>query len=695
MKAKFLLTYLLVHLFFLNSIVKAQEFDVQLTPSLYAGGYNISCNGASNGSINLFITGGTAPYTFMWLDGPTIRNRTNLGAGFYQVLVTSSNGQSLTREIILSEPEIFGVDAMGKGTPAGYHITEFGGSDGLITTAVRGGVPPYSYLWSNGGNSESLADLTAGTYSVTLHDATNCVTSATVTLTEPTALHVVSIVSPKVVGNYNISCNTAGSIQVSIAGGTPPYSFNWLHGATTKNVNDLIDPGFYKIFVTDSNGAVTNASLTLTKAPVLLAEAQAFTYQNGKNTSCYTCNNGHIAVNVSGGVAPYSFSWNNGSTVQNPANLGAGLYSVLISDVGGCAYEKVVLITSPDREVWTMSGNSGSNPTTQFIGTKDSTDFVFKANNVETIRLLSNGGTKFTGDIFSNSFKLGTPSSSITLAEKGTSGSIKLLSFGETIANHYQDNLEPIHQWAYQYKGAIDAICPTNSGAFMRIVNTCGEGSIDNWHYTTASTTSQDHPLLLNYYSGNDVALCANPDKGGKVIVGSHFEVGYPFPSSPTITTNIRGNSQTGLRVETATTSGGTEPTYNTELAVQNIGTKILGGFVFNNLPNVGGYFQNVFSINGNGQTSFGDNSNPSFFIKPFIDPATFQYQPANIGIGTDNPQARLHIEGNIRIASLQNGQSTFNLIQANADGDLSTITQGDLNTLIPSISYWQPARNK
>lgn len=84
----------------LFSITKAEDFDVQLTPSLYAGGYNISCHGANTGSINLFISGGTAPYTYVWLDEPTVRNRSNLAAGYYRVVVTSANAQSVKEKLL-------------------------------------------------------------------------------------------------------------------------------------------------------------------------------------------------------------------------------------------------------------------------------------------------------------------------------------------------------------------------------------------------------------------------------------------------------------------------------------------------------------------------------------------------------------------------------------------------------------------
>ncbi|HRH01757.1 MAG TPA: SprB repeat-containing protein [Bacteroidia bacterium] len=386
--------------------VKAEEFDVQLTPSLYAGGYNISCHGANTGSINLFISGGTAPYTYVWYDGPTVRNRSNLYAGSYKVIVTTSNGLSVTREITLTEPELFQVNLDPVVREGGYNISQFGGSDGTVSASVVGGVPPYTFLWSNGMDFQNIDGLIAGTYTLTVHDATNCIASSSITLAEPTELHVVSISSPKVIGNYNISCGANGSINLVVAGGTPPYSFDWSNGSHDQNLVNLRESGNYSVEISDANTestrSILHANITITKAPFFNASITPFVYSNNKNTTCNNCNNGIIntAISTSSpGVSPYTYTWNNGSFSQNPNNLGEGSYSVVIKDAAGCSVEKSATIIAPQREDWTMKGNSGTNDTTDFLGTTDQKDFVFKANNIESLRLLSNGGTKFTGNV--------------------------------------------------------------------------------------------------------------------------------------------------------------------------------------------------------------------------------------------------------------------------------------------------------
>jgi hypothetical protein len=367
------------------------------------GGYNISCYGASTGSINLFISGGTAPYTFVWLDGPTIRNRYNLAAGYYRVVVSSANAQSVTREITLTQPDVFQVIIAPLGREGGYNISEFGGNNGVVNVEVQGGVPSYNYLWSNGASHANLDGLIAGTYTLTVHDAINCTTSSSVTLTEPTALQVLSISSPKVIGNFNISCASTGSINLAVAGGTPPYSFDWSNGAHSQNLTNLNEAGTYSVIISDANsksdGGTITASITLARSPQMNATINPYVYSNSKNTSCNSCTNGSINTVILGtspGVAPYTYTWNNGSFAQNPNNLGEGVYTVVIKDAAGCAVEKTTSLIAPEREDWTLNGNSNVD-STRFIGTTDPKDLIFKTNSTERLKILANGGIKLNG----------------------------------------------------------------------------------------------------------------------------------------------------------------------------------------------------------------------------------------------------------------------------------------------------------
>ena len=195
---------------------------------------------------------------------------------------------------------------------------------------------------------------------------------------------------------YNISCFGVrdGSIDLTVSGGVPPYTYDWSNGATTQDVSGLA-AGFYSVRVTGANNIGARADLTLTEPLQLKGEASVFMYSNGYNVSCYQCFNGSIAVLPFEGVAPYGYAWMDGATTQNRSNLGAVQTSVTITDANGCEWRsEIFTLTSPERSDWTMNGNAGTNPATQYIGTTDNKDLVFKTNALERLRLKTNGEVK-------------------------------------------------------------------------------------------------------------------------------------------------------------------------------------------------------------------------------------------------------------------------------------------------------------
>ena len=191
---------------------------------------------------------------------------------------------------------------------------------------------------------------------------------------------------------YNISCFSGndGAIDLTVAGGTAPYTYDWSNGATTQDLSNLV-AGYYRVTVTDAQSLVAYEDITLTEPRALEAEVVVYEYPNGFNVSCYQCYNGNLTVATGGGVAPYSYAWNDGSTTQNRQSLGAGLLKLAITDLNGCIFETDATLTEPESNDWKMGGNTGSNPPDQFIGTSDEKDVVFKTNGTERFRLLSDG----------------------------------------------------------------------------------------------------------------------------------------------------------------------------------------------------------------------------------------------------------------------------------------------------------------
>lgn len=215
----------------------------------------------------------------------------------------------------------------------------------------------------------------------------------------PDAELTIQIVPHVYSNGYNISCFGAkdGIINLNVSGGEAPYYFLWSTGDTTQNISGQ-PVGYYRVTVIDANLNTVTGDVTLTqpnRVPKLMADGDAYKYPNGYNVSCISCFNGSINIDVSGGTGSYLYEWKDGPTTQDRNGLGAGSYSVLIIDNGTCSNGENIRLYFELREPpvtnWEMSGNYGTNPGTHFIGTKDNTDFVFRTNNIERLRLKSSG----------------------------------------------------------------------------------------------------------------------------------------------------------------------------------------------------------------------------------------------------------------------------------------------------------------
>lgn len=205
-----------------------------------------ACFGASNGDVSLTVTGGTTPYTYVWSNGTTTQNLVNVAAGTYCVTVTDAHGCSTsTCTVVLENPEIILSTSV-------TNVNCNGGSDGAIELSVSGGTPAYSLtLWSNGKTTQDISGLAAGTYTVTVTDFSGCTRTTSATVTQPTAI----VLSATAV---NVSCfgGANGSIDLTVSGGTSPYTYQWsanAGNATTQDVNGL-PAGTYNVTVTDAHG---------------------------------------------------------------------------------------------------------------------------------------------------------------------------------------------------------------------------------------------------------------------------------------------------------------------------------------------------------------------------------------------------------------------------------------------------------
>jgi gliding motility-associated-like protein len=241
-------------------------------------------------------------------------------------------------------------------------ITCNGAEDGTITLEITGGQAPYTYQWSNMETTQDIENLMPGIYSVLVTDANGCQGSAQAGISEPDVLSLENTVA-------HVTCNGAnnGSIALVANGGVAPYNYAWSNGATTSTIEDLA-PGFYSAVVTDENGCEVEFEVTITEPDTLNV---LYIISNA------TCEapTGSIALNVTGGTAPYLYSWSDGSSSMNLINATAGDYSVIVSDANGCTYELSLTIeseTNIDVTVYTTDVSCfGRNNGTAVVSVKD------------------------------------------------------------------------------------------------------------------------------------------------------------------------------------------------------------------------------------------------------------------------------------------------------------------------------------
>ncbi len=284
-----------------------------------------SCAG-NTGSATVTPSGGTPSYTYSWSpSGGTGATASNLSPGAYVVTITDANGCTGTANVTVGTTS--GPSAT---LQSSTNILCNGASTGAATVSVTGGNPGYTYSWApSGGTSATATGLAAGTYTCTITDQLGCVTSQTVTLTQPTALSVTA-------STVQTACVSSGTATANVTGGAGSYTYVWSSGGTAATESNL-GVGTYTCTVTDFNGCTSQiiANITLSAPITVGVSASSLTICSGTTTT----------LTASGAT---SYSWQPGSlsgtsVVVTPASTTT--YTVIGIDGANCADTTTIPVT--------------------------------------------------------------------------------------------------------------------------------------------------------------------------------------------------------------------------------------------------------------------------------------------------------------------------------------------------------------
>ncbi len=295
--------------------------------------------GGNDGQAEVTTTGGASPYTYSWDNGGTEAIAENLSPGDHTVTVTDANGCTTTGTATITEdilPLAVKVEAI-------QEINCHGEQTAALQAVVEGGKGPFTYQWSPAeATEEALAGLAAGSYNLTVSDASGQTAEAEITIDQPEAL--VLNLSADAPASAN---GEDGQASVQVRGGETPYVFAWSNGANSAEVSNL-PAGTHQLTVTDANGCSATGQVEITEdiLPLVVSIEQK------KPIDCNGAANAVLQVQVQGGKGPFTYAWSPSSLEgENPQRVDVGEYAVSVTDVQGTTKNARITIDQPEELV--------------------------------------------------------------------------------------------------------------------------------------------------------------------------------------------------------------------------------------------------------------------------------------------------------------------------------------------------------
>ena len=361
-----------------------QSSLVTSSASLNTGGNHISCYGLTDGSATVQASGGNGTYFYDWAGtGLTVQDLANVGAGIYTCNITDQYGctEPVPFTVNLTEPTELTI------TISPVDIICFGGSDGSVTATISGGIPSYSYVWSNTTTNSSsqlsntISGLSLGNYACTIYDANNCnELSNSVTINQPTLL------TSNVIYTDSVNCLNGqdGGAEVEGIGATPAYTYSWnTNPVQNTAVLSAVIAGTYVCTITDDTSCTATQSVTIYE-PSNSVTASIIAQDS---VSCPNGTDGSAEVLASGGTPPYSYTWSNGTDGPILSGVTAGTYTCVVEDSHNCPLLFPVTILQPNPIIITITqdsvdcyGNTTGNAVANAVGGTPPYDYTWDNN---------------------------------------------------------------------------------------------------------------------------------------------------------------------------------------------------------------------------------------------------------------------------------------------------------------------------
>lgn len=330
--------------------------------TLSAAAQNINCFGANNGTVTLTTAGGTPAYNYTWNPAqPNSATATGLAPNNYSATVTDAFGCTASASATVSQPTALVVSTFA------HDATSFGGNEGWAYTLASGGTPGYTYTWNTGSNNDTIQNLVAGTYYVTVCDANGCCKPDSAIVNDPPPILLTFVnVQNLCFGDCN------GTSAVSASGGISPYVFNWSTGLNNSNSVSNLCAGTYTVTATDSAGVSVSANVVITQP------TQISIVFDTVDISCFGANDGSALAIASGGTGGFTYNWGASGTLNPNTNLGPGTYTVTATDANNCTAQaswtaieppQLTVLISTTTNVSCFGGNNGGATATANGGT--------------------------------------------------------------------------------------------------------------------------------------------------------------------------------------------------------------------------------------------------------------------------------------------------------------------------------------